>query len=32
VGQKYVGYVEHTKLMLQSADGAEFEALTSTSN
>ena len=27
VGQKYVGYVEHTKLMLQSADGAEFEAL-----
>ena len=22
VGQKYVGYVEHTKLMLQSADGA----------
>ena len=32
VGQKYVGYVEHTKLMLQSADGAEFEALTSASN
>ena len=27
VGQKYAGYVEHTKLMLQAADGAEAAAL-----
>ena len=27
VGQKYVGYVEHTKHLLQAADGAEAAAL-----
>ena len=27
VGQKYVDYIEHTKLMLQAADGAEAAAL-----
>ena len=27
VGQKYVGYVEHAKLMLQAADGVEVAAL-----
>ena len=27
VGQKYVGYVEHTKQVLQAADGAEVAAL-----
>ena len=27
VGQMYVDYIEHTKLMLQAADGAEAAAL-----